>query len=97
PWLLVGVAASLAVLIVNMLVWKSRTGLSVTNFQGPRTSAVAAGLAALIAAALAASVVARFRLGYELAPLFIGAAAAVFAAVGSRLWDRAWLAETRVR
>ncbi len=92
-----GVAASLAVLIVNMLVWKSRTGLAVTNFQGPRTSAVAAGLAALIVAALAASVVARFRLGYELAPLFIGAATAVFAAVGSRLWDRAWLTETRAR
>ena len=95
PWLLLGLAAGLALLATNMAVWKHRAGLSVINFQGPRTTKVAVVWTVVYVLLALAGFEGRHRLGYDWAPLACGAVAAVLATLASRLWDRAWRAETR--
>ena len=88
------VVACLALVLANFHVWRRRTGLHVTSFQGWRTSAVAGLLIVLLLGTLFLSL--RFeREGQVWAQVGLGAAFAVIAAVGSRLWDRAWRAEAR--
>ena len=94
PWQGFGVVASLAVVLANFVVWRRRTGLHVTTFQGWRTSTVGAVLIVLLLVAMFLSL--RLdRAGYEWGPAAVGVAFGVIAAIGSRLWDRAWRAEAR--
>lgn len=97
PPFLIPLAAAVCVSVAgaNYRAWSLRTGLSVTNFQGRRTTLVSLGIIGVYLAAAAAAYVLRFRLGYAWAPLPLGALTGVLTALGSRLWDRAWLAETR--
>ena len=86
--------ACLAVLLVNFQVWRRRTGLHVTSFQGWRTSTVAGVLMVVLLAAVFLALRME-REGPTWGPLAVGAAKAVIAAIASRLWDRAWRAEAR--
>lgn len=75
--------------------WTARTGLTVTNYQSLRTTLVSVPLlACLLAIGIGAALLKHDR-GVDWAPFVLAPLAAVVAAAGSRLWDRAWRADLR--
>jgi hypothetical protein len=75
--------------------WTARTGLAVTNYQSRRTTLVSIPLFACLLAIGIGSALLKHDRGVDWAPFALAPLAMVVAALGSRLWDRAWRADLR--
>ncbi|HEX8568927.1 MAG TPA: hypothetical protein VF699_03260 [Caulobacteraceae bacterium] len=85
----------LAVVLSAYAVWSRSTGVSVHGFRAGKPGWIAAGLVLFLLGVSAAGLWLRARYGYDWAPFAAAAVAAAGAAIGSRLWDAAWLAQLR--
>lgn len=91
--IVLGVAASLLCMALLFRSWKQRTGLSVNGYRAGRTRPTVIAFAVLMIGLLISSVVLRFRLGFEWAPLALGTIGGVLAMFASRRFDRIWREE----
>jgi len=88
-------AAGIGVVALAYFAWSQATGLSVFGFRGGRTLPVAVGLVTFLVVVSLGGLLLQRLAGIGWAPLAAGVVAGLGAAVGSRLWDRAWIAELR--
>jgi quinol-cytochrome oxidoreductase complex cytochrome b subunit len=89
--LLVGISLIAVALLYRH--WQNKTGLSVNGYRRGWTRVVAIALAAMMVGLTLAGLGLREEFGLGWAPLACGAVAAVAAALGSIVWDRAWRAQ----
>jgi hypothetical protein len=86
--------ALIAVSIVSVVLlnghWQRISGLSVSGYRKGWTRVIALALVVMLVALVAAGLGLREAFGLAWAPFACGAVAAVAAALGSILWDRAW-------
>ena len=87
--------AGLALVVGAYVVWSRRTGVSVHGFRAGRPGWIAVGLVVFLLAVSGAGLWLKHQQGLDWAPFAAAAVAAVGAAIGSRLWDAAWLADLR--
>ena len=92
PSPVIGTVIGLMIVVVNITVWRGRSGLSQIR-HGRRTLAVLIPFALMIMGGFLATFELWHRFGVEWAPLVGGPILGVVAAVGSWLLDRAWLAQ----
>jgi len=85
----------LAITLGAYAAWSRRTGVSVSSFREGRTRLIAVALLAFVLLCSGLGLLWKHEGGVAWAPLAAGVVAGLGAAVGSRLWDRAWLAELR--
>ncbi len=84
---------SIFFLVLLYLVWRRRSGLSVSGYRRGRTLPVTIALLAAYVVALAVALIWRDRPGYDWVPLAAGAVLAMIAAAASLAWDHAWRAD----
>lgn len=86
-------AISLAAVGLLYRRWSQLTGLSVSGYRKGWTRTIAIALVVMLTGLIMAGVGLRAQMGLAWAPFACGAVAAVFAGLGSALWDRAWRAQ----
>ena len=86
---------SIILLLGVYAVWSRRTGVGISSWRAGRTLPISIALIILVLAASGAGLWFKHEAGVAWAPLAAGAFAAVAGAIGSRLWDAAWLADIR--
>jgi hypothetical protein len=87
------IAASLVAVALLYRRWSQLTGLSVSGYRKGWTRAIAIGLVVMLTGLMVAGLGLREEMGLAWAPFACGAVAAIFAGLGSALWDRAWRAQ----
>jgi hypothetical protein len=75
--------------------WSRGTGVTVSNWRAGRTLPISLAVLALVLLASGAGLWLKHEAGVAWAPLAAGVFAGLAGAVGSRLWDAAWLADIR--
>lgn len=73
--------------------WQDKTGLSVNGYRKGWTRVIALALVVMMIGLMLAGLALRTELGLAWAPFACGGVAAILAAWGSKLWDRAWRAQ----
>lgn len=87
-------AIGLCLLVVMVRKWTDRTGFWVDGYSPKRARWVAFGLAGVLVALIIGAVSLREN-GPLWTPLAFGLAAGVLAIIGSRIWTRVYVAETK--
>lgn len=88
-------AVGLAILGVIVRKWTNRTGVWVNGYKPRRAKWVAIGLAGLLVALMLISLYLGRLGGIAWIPPVMGLVGGVIAVIGSRIWTRVYLAETR--
>lgn len=90
-----GVLVGVSLVAVGLLYrhWQNKTGLSVNGYRKGWTRVIAMALAVTMSGLMLAGLGLRVGMGLAWAPLACGAVAAIAAALGSALWERAWRAQ----
>ena len=73
--------------------WQNKSGLSVSGYRKGWTRVIALALVAMMVGLMLAGLGLRQEFGLAWAPFACGGVTAIFAALGSILWDRAWRAQ----